>query len=362
MINSLHITNFQSWEDVELDFHPGLNIIVGLSDNGKSAIIRALKWLILNRPLGNEFQSTWGGKTSVELTTSEKIKITRSQNENGDDKIYSFSTIKSPFKAFGTEVPKEISDVLNISEINLHQQQDSFFLLKNTPGEVAQHFNKVANLSKIDTATQNIQKWINQLSSIIGVEELKNKPATGLIKDLRFQENELLKFAHLDKFESEVEILEDLENKLNLEAKNRQRLSDLIDEIENILIEIEEKEKILEIDPILNRVLDLIEKRNKEKNDASKLNLLVSGIKIKQKQIEEKEKIIPTEILIDKLINLFKDKEQEEKNQYQLNKLIQHIENGDKVIKEAEQFYAKLHNEFKKEMGDVCLLCGTKLK
>lgn len=49
-IKKLVVDNFQSHEHTEVEFGPGLNVIVGPSDHGKSALVRALRWLfIMNR-------------------------------------------------------------------------------------------------------------------------------------------------------------------------------------------------------------------------------------------------------------------------------------------------------------------------
>ena len=52
MIRKLNIQNIQSHKNTELEFSPGINAIVGSSNNGKSAILRALYWVRYNRPLG----------------------------------------------------------------------------------------------------------------------------------------------------------------------------------------------------------------------------------------------------------------------------------------------------------------------
>jgi len=70
MIKTLSIQNYQSHKDSTLEFDPGVNVIVGSTDSGKTAIIRALRWLIWNRPNGDSFRSTWGGDTKV--TESKK--------------------------------------------------------------------------------------------------------------------------------------------------------------------------------------------------------------------------------------------------------------------------------------------------
>ena len=54
MIKSIQIKNIQSHKDTSLEFSPGINAIVGSSNNGKSAVLRALYWARYNRPLGTD--------------------------------------------------------------------------------------------------------------------------------------------------------------------------------------------------------------------------------------------------------------------------------------------------------------------
>ena len=51
-IKKIIIDNFQSHEHTEIEFGPGLNVIVGPSDYGKSAVVRALRWVLYNEPRG----------------------------------------------------------------------------------------------------------------------------------------------------------------------------------------------------------------------------------------------------------------------------------------------------------------------
>jgi len=86
MIQQLSIANFQSHKDTTLAFDPGLNVIVGPTDCGKTAVIRALRWLIWNRPMGEAFRSTWGGDTEVEITTDDERRwvIRRAKGSNNE--------------------------------------------------------------------------------------------------------------------------------------------------------------------------------------------------------------------------------------------------------------------------------------
>ena len=113
MIHQLHIKNFQSHKDTKLDFVEGVNVIVGTTDSGKTALLRALRWLFRNRPTGDEFRSWWGGDTQVEVRLDDGEVMRQKGNEN----LYYHRGVA--YKAFGTDVPEEISKHLNIDEINL---------------------------------------------------------------------------------------------------------------------------------------------------------------------------------------------------------------------------------------------------
>jgi DNA repair exonuclease SbcCD ATPase subunit len=65
-IKRLILENFQSHKYSEVDFAAGLNVIVGPSDTGKSAVIRALKWVLYNEPSGDFFIRE--GETNCSVT------------------------------------------------------------------------------------------------------------------------------------------------------------------------------------------------------------------------------------------------------------------------------------------------------
>jgi exonuclease SbcC len=159
MIHSILITNFQSHKETELIFSPGVNIILGQSDSGKTAIFRALCWPTWNRPVGDEFRSDWGGETKIELRLDESRIIRSKDKEN----IYQIDD-NEPLKAFGKDVPVEISKILNIDETNIQQQLDSPFLLTESPGEVAKHFNHIAHLEQIDKSLSFLNAGIKRIN------------------------------------------------------------------------------------------------------------------------------------------------------------------------------------------------------
>ena len=78
-IKQLRLKNFQSHEDTVLDFVPGLNVLLGNSDTGKSAIVRAIRWLFYNEPAGDEFLQRGKSLVEVEAEFYDGSRLKRSR-------------------------------------------------------------------------------------------------------------------------------------------------------------------------------------------------------------------------------------------------------------------------------------------
>lgn len=154
MIEKIEIHNFQSHKATVMDLDAKVNTLQGNSDCGKSAVLRALQWLIFN-PAGDYFISDWARKGKTQTAPCEVIvyanghKIVRRRDKdfNGyylDDEM---------FEATRNTVPKKISDILNLGEVNVQRQLDSPFLLSMSAGEVSRYINSLVNLTRIDNWT-----------------------------------------------------------------------------------------------------------------------------------------------------------------------------------------------------------------
>jgi exonuclease SbcC len=151
VIKEIKINNFQSHKSTDIVLHPGLNVFVGTSGSGKTAITRALRWVADNKPQGDNFRSFWGGDTSVELVLDD-ISVTRFKS----DKENSYSADKEIYKAFNKDVPEPIKKLINFNEINLQRQHDMPFLVSKSGPEIQRTLNEVANLDLIDTTMTNL--------------------------------------------------------------------------------------------------------------------------------------------------------------------------------------------------------------
>ncbi len=157
MIKSLNIHNFQCHSTLRIDLDPKITTIVGSSDVGKSAIIRAKRWLAQNKPDGDGFIKN--GSEEVEVTLEfDDHKITRSK---GKENLYTLNG--QEYRAFGRgNVPEDIEKVLNVSDLNFQNQLDGPFWLSLTAGEVSRRLNDIVDLGIIDKSLTAVAKKIRR--------------------------------------------------------------------------------------------------------------------------------------------------------------------------------------------------------
>lgn len=156
MISLLRLLNFQAHKDSRLELSPGVNAIVGPSDKGKTSIIRALRWVVTNRPAGDSFRR-WGSDETEVIVTLPDAQVHRIRNKT--ENLYALNSTAEDggeFRAFGADVPEPITKALNISPASTQSQHAAHYMLAASPAECARMLNEVADLDDIDKATSAI--------------------------------------------------------------------------------------------------------------------------------------------------------------------------------------------------------------
>jgi exonuclease SbcC len=359
MIEQLTIQNFQSHKQSVLNFHEGVNCIIGVSDSGKTAIIRDLKLIQTNRPSGSAFQSRWGGETISQIKTPTDV-ITLSLDEKGKSREYDLNG--TVFKAFGTDVPEEIQQALNMNEINLQAQFDQPFLLTSTAGEVAAHFNRIAHIDQIDVATKKVNGWINNINSVLGHPEEKDRPATGLNKTLKELNEYLESFPDMEKLEIDIEVLEEMSEKRQAKINRQSKLGSLISSIQGTEKEIETKSKILKLEKPVNNLLELIEQQEQQQKQYDSLSTLVIRVQKTTSKIQEQQALLTHETAVNSILKLYEERETLVEAKIRLNKAVSGLNNTNTSLERERLNLSTQNTLFEREMPDICPLCKTNLK
>jgi len=179
VIERLQIENFQKHRRLRVVFDPQVTTICGPSDAGKSAILRAVRWLAWNRPRGDGFVRHGEKHCSVKLWVDGR-KLERRKDKSGNQYLIDGRELK----AVGTDVPEEIAGILNIAEESFQGQHDPLFWFSLTAGEVARRLNAIVDLEAIDRSATYLAGQLRKANARLSVVEERREAAENAASDL----------------------------------------------------------------------------------------------------------------------------------------------------------------------------------
>lgn len=216
MLERLELRDFQAHKKLVIEFDPNITVVVGDTDVGKSAIIRALSWVMLNRPDGDSFIRHGKDAALATLEVDGQVIVRcRGKGEN------TYNLNSDEFKAFGKSVPERVSELLGVSEINFQCQHEAPFWFSESASEVSRRLNHVVDLGVIDDVLGSVAQQVrrNKANVEFCEERLKKakeerdrlKPVLEADAALRAVEEEETRAVSLrTKRESLQELLQDL--------------------------------------------------------------------------------------------------------------------------------------------------------
>lgn len=166
MLSKLKIDQFQSIKEADLDMGR-FTVIVGQSSTGKSATCRALKSLIRN---DGHYSFVSRGSSSYSVKGRFENLTVAIERGKSHSTYYLLNGTERKFDKSGRSVPKEVSDVLNMTEvegIDLHltTQFDSPLLLNEASTVPAKVLGSFSHAGKLYSASELALKKRTQISS-----------------------------------------------------------------------------------------------------------------------------------------------------------------------------------------------------
>lgn len=364
-IKTVKIHDFQSHEDSFMEFEKGLNIIVGPSDSGKSAVIRAIKWALFNEIGKGDYFVRYGSKDSfveIEFYDGTKIRRGRKKKTNylvyhkvigSDDNGNPVVEIKE-YEAFGNEYPIEVLEDMEMSFVNIDKNSNKMginvsdqlegpFLLNETGTVKAQAIGKLAGVNILDRAISDLNTEIRQKKNI------KSK----IEESIKQLEDEIVEYEYLEDMEKKLTSTKEILDGIAEKGKFRENLMSLKTKYETVVSEVKAHEKLFSkyenIDDIsvkvnqaniLNEKLKILKtyyktlKENKVKKEIfenylksvkdldkaeSNLNQILSKLNFLNHIISLNEKYMSNKKLINYGYELIKKYENADKSQVYLN-------------------------------------------
>lgn len=360
MISTLEVTNFQSWRSAVLEFCPGVNIIKGTSHHGKSSLVRALDWVFNNRPISDEMRPWSDEKKKLEVSAGVEFDKGQFLIRIKNKKFNGYNTSIGDLEALGRDIPTEIIQLANMQE-NLHRQDDGYFLLNESPGNVARVLNRKSGLEDIDIIQKATKGVLAELQS-----------------DLRRNEENRKEFqAEFDKLEKLSE-LKPLFDEIDKMIAERNEVKDTISKINKILLQIHlidiQVKKLgafilneKEIKKISNLALEIREARNWW----LALSFLSVSIDDCKKLIRQQELVLSNEERVTGISKMVQDCRETEKKYEGVEFLCHRIDSVSNFIKITDSRLFNYAIEMKELLNqktetekllDYCPSCGAHKK
>lgn len=310
-IKKIHLENFQSHKNTTLIFDRGLNVILGNSDSGKTAILRAIKWAIYNEPQGDYFIMQGTNKVLVEIEFSNGAIVKRLKSSSKNNYYLKLPDEEEQiFEAFGRSVPQEIIDVTGMYKIsltddkssilNIAEQLDGPFLLNQVPSVRASAIGRLVSVNYIDDALRDTVREDKSVNNNIKILE-KNKDEL---------ESKIKEFDYLKDLEVSYNSLKDISrtikeksNKLKLFKTSNISLREIDKEIKVINDNLVKLPNIKILSDLVERLTNISYKHKYLKNLCGRLENVDSKICTEKKYLYKFKDLISFEDLVFKLIN-----------------------------------------------------------
>lgn len=301
-ITKVELHNFQSHEDTIVNLVDGFNIFVGESSNGKTSIVRAINWVINNKPLGTDFIMTGKKDCWVRITFSNGSYIERGRTltDTGYYKVWDGDpqSIEQEYRGFTNSVPVEVMNIHQMPKINITKNLET-------------HLNMMTQLERPFLITESVNDKAVAIGHITGtsiVDECirstvaNNASDTKMLKELAKQKSELEQKQQgydITNLKSIKHTISNLKNNLVSHIDYYDKTDTINKQYENNIQEYRQIEHSVKNAKVLLTVKPLIEEYNLEMYDLQillsikeKYDNIVQALQIEQNKLQSANEIV----------------------------------------------------------------------
>lgn len=236
-IERIEIFDFQSHHRTVLEPAPAgqLTVIVGPSDSGKTAVIRALRWLYYNVPQGTDFINVRTTTARVAVAMAGGCQVIRERHRKNYNR---YQVISGPdpsnYEGFGGEVPAEVQEATGVRPVtigdlelnlNLAEQLDGPFLGKSvSAGARAKVLGKLAGTEEVDYAAKQLNADLYR----------RRQDEKNLVAEIARLQKELKKYDYLTQLEQTINQVAGILSAVKEAQEKKVRLEKLRDDLKAV--------------------------------------------------------------------------------------------------------------------------------
>ncbi|GAB6136947.1 AAA family ATPase [Halanaerobaculum tunisiense] len=295
LIKAIEIKNFQSHADTRIELDDGFNVITGPSDQGKSAIVRALRWVLYNEPLGDNYIQTGkrNCRVKVELDTGYEIIRRRTPSKNGYI-IVDPAGNQQVLEKIGRSVPQEVTNLHQMPKVDLdvdyeltlnldYQLAGPFLLGQQSKGsQRAKALGRLLDIHLVDSASRGTNRDIRHCQQ----EEKR------LSIDVEELTKELKEFQDLPALAKEIEEKENLLEEIKTTKTKLDELTDFNQKWQSIKQEEKRLENLLAGLNDLEQLKELLVDCQQESDRLTDLQKIKTELATCQQRIEAGEEFL----------------------------------------------------------------------
>ena len=268
---TIKVRNFQSLSEADIQLEDGLTIITGATNNGKSAIVRAVQSAIFNDGVDDYIKSGTDGLSVYLANDNHNVEYNRKAKGRTDKTTYQFDNGEIQQKVGRNQLP-EMEKLFNIREVRLQnnqkarlnfwEQNEKPFLMDKTAGQLYEFL-----------SVSSSEKYLNVLRSMMSDMKIED----GEIKSLTIS---------IDTLKKELGIKQDI-------LDHNQNFSILFDKISSA-----------------KKIEESIKKAEEIKLSMSSVEEVSNIVKESLRRVDEQVKLVPMEEVSSKMLKFMKKAEE----------------------------------------------------
>lgn len=369
-ITKVKIENFQSHEDTEFNLSPGVNLIVGSSEGGKSAILRAINFALHNEPRGDDFVRMERDETRVSIWWSDGCYLCRIKGANRNSVLIKDKDgFEQGFERIGTTLPSEALTILGNPPIDdesgpiaYADQHQPLFLVTLSASELPRTISRLTGIDDFEDAAELLNKKANAANKQIKDSTKRIEAINNQLKAHETLDEQLKSLEAMEKLALEIDEISTNINDANNLKNNYEDLMK-IGRVANKALKQAEKIAVLSVHlEDIRLFVENIAEAKKLLNDYNNLVSLEENTKVLLRKAEAASNSVCRDLIdkIDTECKLISDAKALQQNYNDLiesgNKINKSLSTWTEAKRQADEELADIMSEMR-SMGLWCSVC-----